>query len=71
MRLATTLAEPGVGLEPGEPTISPAAGLLYWAEGLLHELLSDPSPAAMQVTGFVVNPDKPGKRFMDGVLVPY
>ena len=27
--------------------------------------------AGAQVTGFVVNPDQPGKRFVDGVLVPY
>ena len=24
----------------------------------------------MQVTGFVVNPEQPGKRFVEGVLVP-
>jgi hypothetical protein len=24
-----------------------------------------------QVTGFMVNPPEPGKRFVDGVLVPY
>ncbi|KAK9917120.1 hypothetical protein WJX75_001067 [Coccomyxa subellipsoidea] len=24
-----------------------------------------------QVTGFVINPEKPGKRFVEGRLVPY
>ena len=25
----------------------------------------------MQVTGFIVNPREPGRRFVEGVLVPY
>ena len=25
----------------------------------------------LQVAGFVVNPERPGKRFVEGVLVPY
>jgi len=55
----------------GAALAEPPAAACARASLTATEMRSVKACACAQVTGFVVNPDQPGKRFVDGVLVSY